>query len=248
MGRRFGLDEATADDLVVGNVLGLMSVRLADDLLDGEVPTDDPIVAGALADRLLALGMERFRRHLPTDSAFWPYVESCLGAWRAAGDSDRPADRGAPLGIAAFAVCLLTAQTTLWPIIEAAIDHAVAGLVLYDDLADWRADLLAGRRNAFVAALSDQPQQPAFQEHNRRAVLVGMLAGNGVSSYCSRILREFEAGSALAAEVGLLPLAQHLRDLVAEVEESASALQRHYREAADRAAGLLLRSAIPVAR
>jgi hypothetical protein len=157
------------------------------------------------------------------------------------------AARGAPLRISAYAVSLLKSQAASFPIVEAAIDHALTGLALYDDVGDWRADLAAGRWNAFVAELSEHPQLPEFRAGNRRQVLVKMLAQDGLIPYCARISREFRAGAALADEVDVLPLAAQLRNLAVAVEEQAAAFQHHYRDAADRATALLMRPATSAA-
>src|SRR5438045_8127925 len=99
LGERFGLDEQIADDLVVGNVLGLGSIRLRDDLADGEVSAEETRSAVALSESLYALAVDQFRRHLPATSPFWGYLETCMRAWRESTghmDADRLAARGAP--------------------------------------------------------------------------------------------------------------------------------------------------------
>src|SRR5207248_6389978 len=143
-------------------VLGRGSIRLRDDLADGEVSAEETRSAVALSESLYALAVDQFRRHLPATSPFWGYLETCMRAWRESTghmDADRLAARGAPLRISAYAVCLLTSQEAVFPIVEASIEHALTGLALYDDVGDWRSDLVAGRWNAFVAELGDHPQR-----------------------------------------------------------------------------------------
>ncbi|HEX8024823.1 MAG TPA: hypothetical protein VF484_01330, partial [Candidatus Limnocylindrales bacterium] len=82
LGAAFGLDPALAERLVTSNVLGLASVRIADDLADGEIPPEDargaPGLAAALYEAALAPYRARFEAHHP----FWRRLDGWMATWR----------------------------------------------------------------------------------------------------------------------------------------------------------------------
>jgi hypothetical protein len=256
LGHAFGLDGETAGELVLSNVLGLASIRLQDDLADGEVASDDVVAAEALSAALHGEALAPYRARFLVGSSFWDHLDSCMSAWRAAtfpaaspaaagGPATEPASanlaaRGAPLRISAFAVCLLTGRVDAYPVLARCLDHALAALVLYDHLGDWRADLAAGRWNAFVAAASELPQTPANRDANRAGTLLGMLNQDAVAKHVERIRAEATLAAELSEGVRSCPLTAYLRGFAARAEEEGSALQAHYRDVAERAAGLLL--------
>ena len=155
--------------------------------------------ATSLSDVLIDLSRDPYRRHFAQSKAFWDYLRSTMSIWEGADLArDRLAARGAPLKICAFAVCLLTARTDVYPALDRCLDGALTGLALYDDLGDWRADLEAGRWNAFVADLADRPQLPEFRERNRASVLVALMTRDAAVTYAGRI-------TAAMTEAAILP-------------------------------------------
>lgn len=243
LGLALGLDRAIAREIVLSNVFGLGSIRLQDDLVDGEVVSRRAVAAKTLATVLYELALEPYRSRFPAGSPFWVHLETCMSDWRTAtGDGDRLAARGAPLKISAFAVCRLTDRVDLYPSVDRILDEALEALVLYDHLADWQADLDAGRWNAFVAGLSDGPQTVADRVRHRRAVLVAMMTTDAVTQHIGRVeagvLRAADLSEAL--EVPLPPLVAHLRAFARQAGERARELQAHYQDLGDRAARLLL--------
>ena len=149
------------------------------------------------------------------------------------------AARGAPLRISAFAMCLLAWRIEAYGALEACLDHALAGLALEDHIGDWRHDLEAGRWNAFVATITDDPQEPRFSDRNRLRVLLAMLTENAVANYYERIRMEMTSAATLSETQRLASLAVYLREYAARTELQGFELQAHYHDAAERAGTLL---------
>lgn len=233
----------TAREIVLSNLLGLGSIRLQDDLADGEVEPGEAVAASALSASLYEAAVEPYRSWFPPGSRFWAHLEASMAAWRAGSDDEgRLAARGAPLKISAFAVCLLARRSDLYRNLDRLLDDALEALVLYDHLADWQADLDAGRWNAFVAGISDGPQVPSERVRHRRAVLVALMTTDAIAVHIGRV----EAGLLRAADVAetldppIPPLLTHLRGFALQTGEQGRELQAHYRDLGDRAARLLL--------
>ena len=245
VGRALGLDPLIAREIVLSNVLGLGSIRLQDDLVDGEVAEEDVAATETLAAALYEAALLPYRARFGAVSPFWRHLDACMDAWQRATRDDRHelAGRGAPLRISAFAVCLLAGRPDAYPALERCLDDALEALVLYDHVADWEADLDAGRWNAFVAAASSGPQVAGQRDSNRSAAYVAMLTTDAVGSYHARIegglLRAAAAADSL--EVPIPALAAHLRALATDVNVHGASMREHYQDLGDRAARLLLR-------
>ena len=243
LGHALGLERDVAREIVLSNLFGLGSVRIQDDLEDGDVAPRKVVKATALAEMLYDLALEPYRARLPTGSTFWSHIDTCMSEWRAAtGAESRLAARGAPLKISAFGVCQLSGREEMYPTLDNLLDEALEALVLYDHIADWQADLDAGRWNAYVAGLSDGLQVASERTRHRRAVLVAMMTTDAVAIHIGRV----QAGLLRAADLGdtmgvpVPPLVAHLRTFAREAGEHGRALQAHYRDLGDRAARLLL--------
>lgn len=247
LGEAFGVDREIAEEIVLSNLLGLGSIRLQDDLADGEVEAGEVAAAAALSAALYDAALVPYRARFDPGSPFWRHVESCMSDWRAAshGDADpHLAARGAPLKISGFAVCLLADRSDVYPTLERCLDHALEGLVLYDHIADWEADLDAGRWNAFVAAASSGPQVPEERDRHRAAVLVAMMTTDVLAAEFGRVEGESLRAAACAdkLKVPVPALAAHLRAFAADVNHRGTSFLEHYRGLGDRAARLLLQT------
>lgn len=243
LGHALELEPDLVRSVVLSNLLGLGSIRLQDDLADGDVAARDIATMSALGATLYEAAIEPYRSRFPAGSPFWAHLEDSMGAWRAAtGEEGHLAARGAPLKISAFAVCLLAERSDLYPELDRLLDDALEALVLYDHIADWQADLEAGRWNAFVAGISEGPQVPAERVRHRRAVLVAMMTTDAIAVHIGRV----EAGVLRAADradnlgVPVPALATHLRGFARQAGEQGRDLQAHYRDLGDRATRLLL--------
>jgi hypothetical protein len=234
LGQAFGLDAAVSREIVLSNVLGLGSIRLQDDLADGEVPAAEIDAARQLAAVLYDAALEPYRDWFDAGSPFWGHLEERMAAWRSASSL---ASRGAPLHVAAIATCLLAGRMDAYSTLEPCLDHALEALVRYDHVADWEADLANGRWNAFVAAASTGPQVPDAHDRHRAATLVAMLTSDAVTAWFDRIDDGFAQAAALADTLDppVPPLVDHLRSFAAGVRLQAAGIDKHFRELGDQA-------------
>ena len=222
LGAAFGLDEAIAFEIVTSNVLGLGSIRVQDDVADDEVDAADLETAARSGRSSIGWRSSRIGPGSRADPRFgatsrraWRPGAAPTGAWQPAVRRSR-SRRSRPAS---------------WRIGPIAIRHsidawtdALTGLALYDDLADWRADLAAGRWNSFVAQ--------ATAESDPARVVLAMLTDEAVARQTDRIVSEMSAAAVGADELGMTPLADHLRAFGSETEVQGAELQAHYREIA----------------
>lgn len=199
LGEAFGLAQTTARTLVLSNLLGLVAIRLKDDLADGDVPATELPRVTALADALQTAALDLYLPYFPQPAPFWRHTARYLSEWRAAttrvnqlaltdfsvmwqDDTDAAccaAQLGAPLKISARAVWELTQGERAFDTLDRLLDSASSAAVLHDHAVDWDADLGAGRWNFIVAAVSPLPQTHVFARQNRaRVVRAWMETGN----------------------------------------------------------------------
>jgi hypothetical protein len=244
LGNALGLDPATSRELVLSNLLGLASIRVQDDLADGE--SDEATGATRLAAALYEAALAPYTSRFGPESPFWAHVERCMATWRAAasdtGGDHRLAARGEPLKIAPFAECLLAGRIGAYPAIESCLVHALEALVRYDHVADWRSDLEAGRWNAFVADVSSGPQVPDTRAQHGQAVLLAMLTSDVITAQFAGIRDGFLAAADVAADLArtddlpLPDLVDHLRRRATEAEAQGTTFAAQYRDLGDQAA------------
>jgi len=266
LGNAVGLDRQISTEIAVSNVLGLASLRLRDDVVDGDVDGGDVSAAPALIATLLEASIDAYRSRFARGSRFWKQLDRWMAEWHAAieengqpgpaggsvdgeddpaassGDPERNVGflsrRGAPLKISAYAVCLLTKRTAVFPAVERCLDHALAAMVLYDHVCDWEADLAAGRWNAFVAA-TDTSQGAEDRGRARAGVLAALLSGDAIEQSFARIHLELERAVAASDRIGVPALSRHLSGLASQLDAEGSLMGAHYRELGERAAAAM---------
>ena len=257
LGDAFGVDTVVVDDLVVANVLGLAALRLADDLIDGEVPAPDLAGATRLTGALYEEAIGIYRDHFAADSPVWVAIRRAMRRWRAGTTASAPggagaavgrswerqrlARRGEPLKICVSALCLLGGRETDLPSLLAAVEHALAAWVLYDDALDWEDDLEAGRANAFVNALL-RAAPGDLSDDVRAEVLVAMLTNDALERYYRRIEREAKRSASVANELGLTEFAEHVRGFGERNGARGMLIQARYHAVTDRAISVFLGS------
>lgn len=250
IGRAFGLDPIVAGDLGVSNVLGLAAIRIRDDLADGEVAERDVEAARDVSDALMEAALAPYRRHFDAGTPFWRRFDQLMTVWGEGEGTTRPdASRsassiGAPLHVGAMAACLLTERADAIPDVAAIVDDAIESLVLDDHVADWEADVAAGRWNAFVASLGaggGESAPSADPASVRRAVLVTLLTTDALPRTFDRIVAGYlrAAGGARALDARLAPLVDALEAMASDARGRGAQVSGHYRELAERAARLL---------
>jgi hypothetical protein len=244
LGRRFDLDPPFVAALVRGNVLGMLAIRLEDDLEDGEVSADEVGGTRALARLAYELAVAEHRAWFERRSPVWALLERSMVDWRAGADGPDLAARGAPLKIAGYACCLQAGRLDAWPTLERSLDRAITALVLYDQFFDWEADIAAGRWNAFVARIGDGAPEPARRDSARAAVLTAMLTRGVVREHFDAAVSEANEAAALADDLEITELVTFLRTWAARTSDQGTRIAGHYGTAADQATRLLLGTTI----
>ena len=243
LGAALGVRPDDARELVLSNVLGLVAIRLEDDLRDGDLESRDIEGARVLAPVLVQEALNVYRAPLADDREFWAVVDGTLSTWRAGSDSGDPAGRAAPLRIGAFGVCRLAGRSDVWPRLDRCLAEASAALVHYDQFCDWDADLAAGRWNTFVASVAPVAQQVGDLGRSRATVFSGMLTRNVVGEHFALIGGHARAATELAAELGLAPFATYLSSWSQRVQTQGDEVVDHYRAARDSVTRLMFGNA-----
>jgi hypothetical protein len=247
LGAALGHDRDIVRRVVLSNVLGLVAVRLEDDLQDGELEGSDREAAGRVAPALLDAAIAIYRPLMPLESPFWSELDAALAEWRSRSVGE-PAQadhrrilalRGQPLKIGARALWLLADSSVPWAFVDRCLDHALVALALYDDLSDWEEDLAAGRWNAFVASCSALSQTQEHQPRNGSAVLLAMLTRGAARTGFEEVAAEARRAAGLAAEIGSRQLADHLEAMADRAVAQGASTEAHFAGVAARASSLL---------
>jgi hypothetical protein len=254
LGHAFGLRSEVAFELVVSDVLGLASIRLEDDLADGDVAAVDITSTQALRRILYDEALRPYHDRFDRDDPFWERIDAWMGEWRRgvrddgrdSTDADDPkaavrrlAMRATPLRIPAYAVCALAGRLGDYETIDRCLDHALAALVLYDHLVDRADDLEAGRWNALVAAVSPLPQTLEHRERNRVALEVALMTSGAADELGRRIEEGFDEAAKVSVPLGCPPLTAYLSESGARARRQSLEVDAHYRGVADEATRLL---------
>jgi hypothetical protein len=219
IGDAFGLDREVTHRIQAGTVLGLAAIRIEDDLADGEVPMATVAAARVLGTTLYEAALAPYRELLAGDDEFWARLTGWMAEWRRhrSAETDPLEVRGAPLKIPALAICRLAERDTAFAALERAIDHALRGLVLFDHAVDWRADLAAGRWNAFAGS-----------ERDPHRVEAAMLVGGLVRPHFARIDRELGRAARVAGSLRIDGLAAHLTSVRTSIRAEGARLEARY--------------------
>lgn len=251
LGQAFALRQPLVHDLVRSNVLGLLSVRLSDDIADGDMDRVEIPVAHRVAAAAYEGALAVYRARLATEDRFWSFLERSMGAWRTGSDGPNATSRGAPLKIAAYASCVLAGRPAAWPALDRCLDHVLAAYVRYDQFCDWESDLEAGRWNAFVDTVTQTGPRLRDPAHTRSAVLAAMLTTSVVDRWFQLIDADALRAHTAAREIGVIGLSDHLEDWATRTRGQGSDFDAHYRLAADRATEMMfggaLRAVVPAA-
>lgn len=244
LGEAFDLDRGLVGDLVISNVLGLLSVRLEDDIADGDVLAADVALARQLAAVAYTEALVVYRTHLTTNLHFWAFVERSMTAWRRERNGPSLSSRGAPIKIAAFACSLLANRPVTWLALDCSLDHLLAAYVRYDQFCDWESDVAAGRWNAFVASVTHDEQRSADPTRTSAAVRAAMLTTSVVVRWFEMIDGSAALAIAAAWEDDLAPLRAHLEDWAARTRAQGAETNAHYRRTADLATEIMFGPAL----
>jgi hypothetical protein len=257
LGHAFGLRADVAFELVVSDVLGLASIRLEDDIVDGNIPEREGVASRELSRALYAAALRPYRDWFEPGHGLWVRIDAWMAEWRgvtsldaleppdASDDAEtvaatrRLAARATPLRIPAYAVCALSDRLADFATVDRCLDHALAALVLYDHLVDREDDLEGGRWNALVAAASPLPQTPEHLERNRVALSIALMTDGAAARLGRRIEAEMTQAAALSDGLGSPPLTDYLLASGARARHQALEVEAHYARVADEATRLL---------
>jgi len=253
LGQSLDLTADQVSALTLSNAYGLTSVRLLDDLVDGEAGDVAAATGLLLPTALYHLWVQQYRQMFVEQSEFWPYLDRYLAQWITAthaateppskafasyGDEDfrRLAHRGAPLKLCAVGACLMAGRQSLIEPMTACLDQVLAAAVLLDQVKDWAVDLAAFRYNLFVAYATPRPQTLANEMDNRNAVLKEIGTG-GTAAYFDVLLSRLVQAQSLCAELESPPLALYIQDYQDQVnlvqEQLDSAVKERLSEITD---------------
>lgn len=248
LGESFGLDPTHARTFVLSNVLGLVTIRLQDDLADGEVAENAQAAHQELAHLLHQAALDAYRPHFPAAAVFWERVNTHMKAWRAATATvnqlqlmdlqrlknldDTAAHEiaalGAPLKICVDAICHLTAHP-FDADLDAMLDHAFLAAVLHDHVIDCDSDLRAGRWNLFAATISNLHQTPSrFQEHRIRLNAAWMTTDTP-RTYFEQIAFHLDCAQALNQRFGIKGFDTYLAALHTTIWRTYNSIATAYR-------------------
>jgi hypothetical protein len=225
----YGLDERTVESLHLSNICMIAFARLIDDLADGE-SRFAPGVATPLAVTLQHVWSSSYARMFHGsvhESLFWSTFDRHLGRWMRAtltgGEATALADRAAFLDVALAAGCLVAGRPDVLHELELAMGDLAVGIVMLDDVFDWRVDLAGARNNAFVDHVWSDPIGAAPREAVGRAVTRELYVGAG-SSYFDALLARLDGAHRHARAAGCEGLARFVEWYAAE----AGACARHF--------------------
>ncbi len=175
LGRTFGVPTAQARRVALTNVLGMVYIRIHNDLMDADKHLKQQFEQATLAPLLYTRCIKIFTTLFAADSPFWGHLERYLSEWAKALDWERQyhwhqarpytqgeiefvtAGKGAPIKIGFAAIALLAGREDDLAELETIIDLRSAIAQIFDDLADWREDWQQGRFNIFLTtALSEK--------------------------------------------------------------------------------------------
>ncbi len=178
LGHTFGVPTAQARRVALTNVLGMIYIRIHNDLMDANSYLSQQFEQAALAPLLYTRCIHIFTTLFPADTPFWGHLERYLNEWASALDWERQyhwhqaapytqaeieyvtAGKGAPIKIGFAAIALLAGREADLPELEKIINLRSAIAQIFDDLSDWYEDWQQGRFNIFLtAALSEQQRQ-----------------------------------------------------------------------------------------
>lgn len=259
LGNAFGLRLHIAFDLSVSNVIGLVALRLHDNLTDNQIPQSQRATARASARQLQTVALDCYRPYFDKADSFWETVTQQLNAWHAASRavnaltpfaiqrlraSNSPnarviANLGAPLKINVHAICRLTAQHKALTSLEKLLDHALIAAVLHDHAVDWEPDLDEGRPNFFVGAVSPYAQHRRNRQANRARVIQAFCGNERARAYFQEISFHLEHARLTSQALHIAPLETHLCCFAKQVCELYDARQKTYHANIEDASRLL---------
>lgn len=169
LAQSLGVSRDVARTMGVTNVLGMIYVRIQNDVMDGDVASEDVANLLTLSSLLYTRCLRLFTTVFAAESPFWGYLQACLQEWAAAIAWERQghyqrlaryteeeilwvtAGKGAPEKICCAGLAILADREGAIPHLAKALDLRSTIAQLFDDFCDWREDWQRGRYNIFLS-------------------------------------------------------------------------------------------------
>lgn len=169
VGETLGSPIELCRELAVGNLYGMVSFFLLDDVMDEQREVRRSLALSTLLNQRF---LEAYQRCFSGDSHLWSCYNRYLAEWADAmyREADEPMDprdpgrlarKAAPVKLCAAALLLQAGRGQEIGAMETAIDLALAVLQLADDWTDWLEDLPTASCNAFLVLLQENLQLEA---------------------------------------------------------------------------------------
>lgn len=169
VGETLGSPIELCRELAVGNVYGMLSFFLLDDVMDEKREVRRSLALSTLLNQRF---LEAYQRCFSGNAQLWVCYNRYLAEWADAmyrevdepmdpRDPGRLARKAAPVKLCAAALLLQAGRAQEIRVMETAIDLALAILQLSDDWIDWREDLPTAACNAFLVLLRENLQLEA---------------------------------------------------------------------------------------
>lgn len=238
VGETLGSPIELCRELAVGNVYGMLSFFLLDDVMDEKREVRRSLALSTLLNQRF---LEVYQRCFPGDSQLWACYHRYLAEWADAmyrevdepmdpRDPGRLARKAAPVKLCAAALLLQAGRAQEIRGMETAIDLALAVLQLSDDWTDWQEDLPTASCNAFLVLLRENLQLEASEVLDESMVK-------------RSIYREMALGEFAALASGYADQLSAMKDAPASLQmfssSIAQSLQSKENEIRDRYDGLL---------
>lgn len=167
----FGIRQEVARTIGITNVLGMIYVRIQNDVMDKDVAPEAVANSLTLASLLYTRCLKLFATVFAAASPFWGYLEAYLQEWATAIAWEREhhyhrlaryteaemlwvtAGKGAPEKICCAGLALLAQREEAIPPLTKALDLRSTIAQLFDDFCDWREDWQRGRYNIFLSMI-----------------------------------------------------------------------------------------------
>ena len=255
LGSTFGMKENIFLNLCASNVLGLVALRLYDDLSDRQLARTARVPARTLAQRLEEIAMQFYRPYFDASDSFWTYAANWMNAWHAATrtvplctrenvetlyalhqpPAQHIAKLGAPLKLNALAVSRLTMRPEIFSPLQEILDHVLIAAVLHDHVVDWATDLQANRQNFFIGYLSPCAQTKENQSANCAHVAQGWIE-DAPRAYFQIITYHLDRARDKCNALNIIPLCAHLTRFKSQTAALYRARRSMYRKQVQRAA------------
>ncbi|KRE58439.1 hypothetical protein [Paenibacillus sp. Soil750] len=171
VGETLGSSIELCRELAVGNVYGMLSFFLLDDVMDEKREVRRSLALSTLLNQRF---LEAYQRCFSGNAQLWVCYHRYLAEWADAmyREADEPMDprdpgrlarKAAPVKLCAAALLLQAGRAQEIRVMETATDLALAVLQLSDDWTDWQEDLPTASCNAFLVLLRENLQLEASE-------------------------------------------------------------------------------------